>query len=143
MRTPAYWSRSWRIRARCRFSFGVGYSATQCMMVRSLSRCSMKLTTLSMSSRRAPAVEATTGLSLRAMRSSSGQSVNEQLATLMISMPCASIRSTDSSSNGVQMVLKPLAFISRTSRSICSGASRVSSKRLTYLTSSRPLKLGG
>jgi hypothetical protein len=46
-------------------------------------RCSKKLTTRSTSSSAAPAHEAMTGSFDAATRSSSGQSVNEQLAILM------------------------------------------------------------
>jgi pyocin large subunit-like protein len=58
-------------------------------------RWAKKLTTRSTSSSAAPAVDAMIGRSDRAIRSSSGQSVNEQLATFSTSMPWDSIRSTE------------------------------------------------
>jgi len=48
-----------------------------------------------------PPVETITGLRTLAIFSSRGQSVTSELATLMISMPNSTHRSTDFSSNGV------------------------------------------
>ena len=52
------------------------------------------------------------GLSTCTMRSRSGQSVNEQLPILTMSKSCASIRSTERSSNGVHIARKPARVIS-------------------------------
>ena len=51
-----------------------------------------------------PAVEAIIGLLFSMILSSKGQSVNEQLATFIISKSWDSISLTDSSSNGVDIV---------------------------------------
>ena len=142
MRIPGYlvFSRSnW---FNCRFCSFVGYSPTQCIRQNILSRCSKKETTLSMSSREAPAVDATTGLSVFAIFSSRGQSVKEQLAIFIMSKPWLSIRVTEFSSKGVQIAAKPRLLISVFSLSRSSLASLVSSKRFTYLMSFLFLKSG-
>ncbi len=90
------------------------------MRANSFSRCWKKLTTLSISSRPAPAVEAMRGLSVFTIRSRSGQSVNEQLAILMMPKPISSIRSTDGSSKGVHMERKPCDSTASFSRWNCS-----------------------
>jgi hypothetical protein len=55
------------------------------MIAKSLLRLVKKLTTRSISSSDAPAVDAMMGLSIDTARSKTGQSVNEQLAILMMS----------------------------------------------------------
>ena len=97
-----------------------------------------KLTTLSISSRVAPAVDAIRGLEVATTLSNSGQSVNEQLAIFTKSRFCSSIIATEASSKGVDIARNPLSRISVTSRSKSALDKRVSENRLMYLTSSRP-----
>ena len=66
-----------------RSPFTVGYCPTQCIIERSFCRFVKKLTTLSICSRVAPAVDAITGKSIAAIWFNNGQSVNEQLAILI------------------------------------------------------------
>ena len=141
MRTPGYRSRSTSIWPSRSWSRGVGYSATQCISVSARPRCRKKLTTASISGNEAVAVEATMGLSTFAIRSRSGQSVNEALAILMMSIPISSIVPTDASSNGVHAGTNPFARISATSASKFARVRRVSSNRLMYLRSARPRAL--
>ena len=81
------------------------------------------------------AVEAIIGKSVFAIFSSKGQSVSEQLAILIISYLCSTILSTDSSSKGVHMAIKPCFFTSASISKKSSSLIRVSEKRFTYLIS--------
>ena len=105
------------------------------MIAKSLFRLVKKLTTRSISSREAPAVDAIIGLSIDTALSNTGQSVNEQLAILTMSKFWSSIMSNEFSSNEVDIVMKPFALISAINESNCSLERRVSAKRLMYLIS--------
>ena len=84
-------------------------------------------------------MEAIIGFEVSLILSKRGQSVNEQLAIFIISKLCSSMSSTDFSSKGVHIDMKPDLTLSSFIFLNSSLLNLVSENRLTYFISYLPL----
>ena len=126
----------------CNLSSCVGYSPTQCIMLKDLFLFLKKLTTSSIVSRSCPAVEKIISLLTFTILSNSGQSAQEQLAILTISTDNFSALSTEFSSKGVVIIFIPYDLAQSNILINSSSLNSVSENLLTYLISILSLKCG-